>query len=62
VLAYVTQFLHLSKSLILTAVMVAALVECLSAVGFGILADRIGSRPVMRAGLIFQALFAFPFF
>jgi MFS transporter, MHS family, shikimate and dehydroshikimate transport protein len=62
VLAYVTQFLHLSRSLILTAVMVAAAVECLSALGFGLLADRIGSRPVMRAGLLFQAVFAFPFF
>jgi len=62
VLAYVTQFLHLSKSLILTAVMVAAAVECVTAIGFGVLADRIGSRPVMRAGLVFQVVFAFPFF
>jgi MHS family shikimate/dehydroshikimate transporter-like MFS transporter len=62
VLAYVTQFLHLSKSLILTAVMVAAAVECVTAIGFGVLADRIGSRPVMRAGLLFQVVFAFPFF
>jgi hypothetical protein len=38
------------------------LVECVTAVGIGILADRTGSPPAMRGGLIFQVLFAFPFF
>jgi MHS family shikimate/dehydroshikimate transporter-like MFS transporter len=62
VLAYVTQFLHLSRSLVLAAVMVGALVECVSSVLFGILCDRIGGKPIMQAGIIFQILFAFPFF
>jgi MFS transporter, MHS family, shikimate and dehydroshikimate transport protein len=62
VLAYVTQFLHLPRSLVLAAVMVGALVECVSSVLFGILCDRVGGKVIMQAGIIFQILFAFPFF
>lgn len=61
-LAYVTGPLGLPRSIILNAVVIGALVECISSVMFGILADRIGSKRVMMFGLAFQIFFAFPFF
>ena len=61
-LAYVSGVLGVPRSLILNAVIVGALVECATAVVFGLIADRVGSRPVMLFGLGFQTLFAFPFF
>jgi len=61
-LSYVSGVLGLPRSLALNAVIVAALAECVTAVLFGLLADRIGSRKVMLFGLAFQIVFAFPFF
>jgi MFS transporter, MHS family, shikimate and dehydroshikimate transport protein len=61
-LSYVSAVLGLPRSLALNGVIVAALAECVTAVLFGALADRIGSRKVMLSGLGFQAVFAFPFF
>lgn len=61
-LSYVSAALSLPRSLALNAVIVAALAECVTAVLFGALADRIGSRKVMLFGLGFQVVFAFPFF
>jgi MFS transporter, MHS family, shikimate and dehydroshikimate transport protein len=61
-LTYVSRVLALPRALALNAVIVAALAECVTAVLFGALADRIGSRAVMLFGLGFQVVFAFPFF
>ena len=61
-LAYVASVLGMPRSIILNAVIIGALVECVTAVLFGLVADRVGSRPVMLFGLAFQVLFAFPFF
>jgi MFS family permease len=61
-LFYVASVLGLPRSVALNAVIVAALAECVSAVLFGVLADRIGSRKVLMFGLAFQLAFAFPFF
>jgi MFS family permease len=61
-LSYVSAVLSLPRSLALNAIIIAALAECVTAVLFGVLADRIGSRKVMLFGLGFQVAFAFPFF
>lgn len=61
-LAYVATVLGLDRKIALNAVIVAALAECVTAVAFGALADRIGSRKVLMFGLGFQVVFAFPFF
>lgn len=61
-LSYASNVLSLPRSLALDAVIVAALAECVTAVLFGALADRVGSRRVMAFGLGFQVVFAFPFF
>ena len=61
-LAYVTRSLGLPRSLALNAVLIAAAVEAVSALGMGVLADRIGARRVVMFGIAFQMLFAFPFF
>lgn len=61
-LAYASTILNLPRTMILNAVIVAGLAECVTSVLFGILADKIGSRSVLLFGLLFQAAFAFPFF
>jgi MHS family shikimate/dehydroshikimate transporter-like MFS transporter len=59
---YVTRTLHLPKSLIINAVLLAAAVEVLVMPLAGWLSDRIGRRPVFLFGAILSALFAFPLF
>lgn len=61
-LAYITRSLGLPRSLALNAVLLAAVVETLSAPLTGVIADRIGARRVVMFGIGFQMLFAFPFF
>ena len=61
-LAYVTRALGLPRSLALNAVLIAAAVEAVTALGMGVIADRIGARRVVMFGIAFQMLFAFPFF
>jgi MHS family shikimate/dehydroshikimate transporter-like MFS transporter len=61
-LSYISTVLGLPRSLALNAIILAALVECITSVLFGMLADTIGSRKVMLFGLAFQIVFAFPFF
>ncbi len=59
---YGSQFLGIPRADILNAVLVAAVVEMISAPLWGALSDRIGRRPVMIFGASFLLVFAFPFF
>jgi MFS transporter, MHS family, shikimate and dehydroshikimate transport protein len=62
VVVYATTKLSLPKSLMLDAVMYAALLELISLPFFGWLADRIGRRPLYILGALFTMVFAFPLF
>src|ERR671932_1556288 len=62
VLTYAANQLGWPRSAILYGVIIAAAIECLTLPAFGVLADRIGRRPVYMGGAAFCALFAFPFF
>jgi MHS family shikimate/dehydroshikimate transporter-like MFS transporter len=61
-LGYITSTLHLSRGLALTALLLAAAAGIVMTPLFGMLADRVGRRPVFIGGAVFVALFAFPFF
>lgn len=61
-LTYVATVVGLPKSIVLNAILVAALIECVTCVLYGHLADRVGSKNVLLWGLFFQAALAFPFF
>lgn len=51
-----------SRSKVLSAISIAAVVELFTMPTFGWLSDRLGRRPVYLFGAIFTGLFAFPFF
>jgi MHS family shikimate/dehydroshikimate transporter-like MFS transporter len=59
---YATTKLGLSKSLILDAVLYAALLELITIPFFGWLSDQIGRRILFILGALFTIGFAFPFF
>jgi len=59
---YAASRLGLSRSIILDAVLYAALLELITIPLFGILSDKIGRKPMYAAGAIFSALLAFPLF
>jgi MFS family permease len=61
-LTYVTTILNLSRTLALTAIMLATPVSALAMPMFGALSDRIGRRPVYAAGAIAAMVWAFGFF
>ena len=61
-LNYMTQQLHLPKTMVLQGNMLAYAVQLATIPVFSILSDRIGRRPVYIGGALFSALFAFPFF
>jgi len=62
VLVYATRVLGLARDHILSAVLVAALVELAAIPLFGALSDRVGRRPIYLFGAIFTAAFAYPLF
>lgn len=59
---YATTTLGLTKSLMLNAVSIAALLELATIPLFGHLSDCIGRRPLYFCGVAFTILFAFPLF
>ncbi|HEY4311000.1 MAG TPA: MFS transporter [Pirellulales bacterium] len=62
VLTYATVELNVSRTSVLTGVLVASVAEFLVIPAFGLLSDRVGRRPVYLAGALGLALFSFPFF
>jgi MFS transporter, MHS family, shikimate and dehydroshikimate transport protein len=62
VVVYATSKLGLTKSLMLGAISLAALIELATIPFFGYLSDRIGRRPLYFAGVAFTIVFAFPLF
>src|SRR5271156_1886545 len=62
VVVYATTKLGLPKSLMLNAIVLAALLELITIPFFGHLADLYGRRPLYFAGVVFTILFAFPLF
>jgi MHS family shikimate/dehydroshikimate transporter-like MFS transporter len=62
VVVYGTTKLGLPKTLLLDAVLVAALLELATLPAFGWLSDRIGRRPLYLLGALFTIAFAFPLF
>ena len=61
-LSYLTKNLGLPKNTILMGLVIASFVQIFTVLGFSILSDKIGRRPVYMGAAIFCALFAFPFF
>jgi MFS family permease len=63
ILTYATQpHIGFSRSAVLAAISIAAVIEMIAIPAFGLLSDAAGRRPVYLFGAIFTALFAFPFF
>ena len=62
VVVYATTKLGLPKQMMLDAVMYAALLELVSLPLFGLVADRIGRRPLFILGALFTIAYAFPLF
>ena len=57
-----TRQLGVPQSTALTALVIAAFCGSIACVLYGRLSDTIGRRPIMIAGSLFGALYAFPFF
>ncbi len=62
IVVYATGTLKLPKSLILDAILIAALVELITIPLFGWLSDVVGRRPLYFIGAIFTIAFAYPLF
>ena len=61
-LSYATQQLQIPQSVMLNAIVLAAIAHAIVTPMFGALSDAVGRRPVYLGGAIFLAAFAFPFF
>jgi MFS family permease len=61
-LGYMTRQLGVSQTTALIALVIAAACGSIACVLYGRLSDAIGRRPIMIAGSLFGALYAFPFF
>lgn len=59
---YATSHLHLPKSIILDAVLYAALLELVTLPLFGLLSDYVGRKPLYVAGCLLSMIAAFPLF
>jgi MFS family permease len=61
-LTYVTTMLGMARSDALNALMIAYVVELFAIIGWSMLSDRIGRRPVYLFGALCGIALAFPFF
>ena len=61
-LSYVVNTLHFSAQVALVSLLTAATIGFFTTPLFGMLADRIGRKPVFIFGAVFNALFVFPLF
>jgi len=61
-LSYGTQYLGLTRELLLEGVLLGAVAHLLATPLFGALSDVLGRKPVYLGGAVFLAAFAFPFF
>jgi metabolite-proton symporter len=62
ILTYAHEQIGFSRSVILYAIALAAIIEIFAIPTYGWLSDKLGRRPVYLFGAIFTGLFAFPFF
>jgi MHS family shikimate/dehydroshikimate transporter-like MFS transporter len=62
VIAYATQQVHMSRTVILTTMTLAAVCELPAIPFFGALSDRLGRRPVYLFGAVGTAVLAYPLF
>jgi metabolite-proton symporter len=62
ILDYGTRDLGLSRSAMLTAVLISSVAQILMLPAWSILSDRVGRRPVYLAGAVLLGLWAFPLF
>ncbi|MHB1946960.1 MAG: MFS transporter [Gammaproteobacteria bacterium] len=62
ILSYATEYLHLTRYMILYGVMLASLIEIFTIPIFGHISDKVGRRPVYILGALLVGLYAFPFF
>lgn len=61
-ITYITEVVHLSRGLALDAVLAGGAAEAVTIPLFGILADKIGRRPVYAIGAFGSAIWGFGFF
>ncbi|TKI05182.1 MFS transporter [Martelella alba] len=61
-ISYGVNVLKLPNTLLLNGVLLACFLECFTLPLFGALSDRFGKRTVYCAGMLFQAVLAYPFF
>lgn len=61
-IAYITQQLDMANSVGLAGVVIASAIAVFAVPAYGALSDRVGRRPVYMVGVVFTALFIFPFF
>jgi MFS family permease len=62
VLVYASQHVHMSSSIVLSGLILAAALEVIAIPLYGALTDRIGRRPVYLFGSIMTAVCAYPIF
>lgn len=61
-LSYGATQLGLDKSVLLSAVVIASVIDAFAIPSWGALSDRVGRRPVILVAAVVMMLFAFPFF
>jgi len=61
-LTYATQYVGISRNVVLNAILIASACDAVAIPFYGALSDRIGRRPVYLFGAAMTAVLAFPFF